>query len=67
MTKLILILSAAAGLAVLTPDAAAASCAGDYVRCLNDSYDYPEPFQTMADVECAAKYVGCLRRAVLNF
>ncbi len=67
MSKLIIVVAAALGAVAVVPNPAAASCTTEYVQCLNDSYDLPEPFQTMADVECGAAYVGCVIRLVGSF
>lgn len=46
------------------PVQAAASCLGGYYECLNDSWDTSGFERIMADVECFAGYVGCIRRLV---
>lgn len=61
MTKLIIILTVALGAVTLdTSPAEASTCSIAYVKCLNDSYDLDGALQTMADIECAAEYTGCV-------
>ena len=53
-------------LAAGTPAAAsAATCVQIYQTCLNDTYDTSGITRILADLECAAKYVGCIRAAVV--
>jgi hypothetical protein len=42
----------------------AASCTDRYMSCLNDSWHTSGFARMLADVECAAEYVGCVRRKV---
>lgn len=65
MTKLILTLAVAAGAVTLTPGAVAAQdCTSGYVKCMNDTWMYSGIEQYMANLECGAKYAGCLIREV---
>ena len=66
MTKLIVVLTAAAGAALLTPSPAAANCGAEYMACINDNWNLQEPFLSMADLSCGAAYIGCLRREALG-
>jgi hypothetical protein len=66
MTKLILTLALAMGAATFVPRPLAADeCTRAYIQCLNDSYDLTGWFQTMADIECFAGYVGCVAKNVI--
>lgn len=42
--------------------AEAASCTRGYEMCLNDTWDTRGFARALADVECFAEYVGCVRR-----
>lgn len=65
MTKLILIASIAAGTVVFAPQPVAAqSCTEGYEQCLNDTHDTEGLVQLLADVECFAAYVGCVRKTL---
>ena len=67
MRKLIVVLSLVVGTVAFAPRAVTAQeadCSRDYVQCLNDSYDLEGIFQTMADLECAAEYAGCVARKI---
>ncbi|HEX7119537.1 MAG TPA: hypothetical protein VF212_12155 [Longimicrobiales bacterium] len=44
------------------PRRALASCTTSYMWCLNDSYDTRGMLRFLADVECLAEYIGCVRR-----
>jgi hypothetical protein len=55
-----------AALAATTPAAAdAATCVDVYYKCLNDTWDTSGITRYLADLECAARYVGCVRKAVV--
>lgn len=41
--------------------ARAAACLDGYYGCLNDSWDTSGLAQILADIECFAGYVGCVR------
>jgi hypothetical protein len=56
---------AIAGLAIATPAANAATCVQIYEKCLNDTWDTSGFARILADLECAAKYAGCVRAAIL--
>lgn len=63
MTKLIVLAAMAAGAAVFVPQPVAAqSCTEGYEKCLNDTAHTSGFTQVMADIECFAAYVGCVRR-----
>lgn len=47
------------------PDKAEASgCTRGYQQCLNDTWDTSGFTRVLADAECFADYVGCVRRKV---
>jgi hypothetical protein len=65
MTKLILIAATAAVAAVAAPrPVAAEDCVKGYEQCLNDTYDTSGATRILADIECFAGYVGCVRRLI---
>ena len=65
MTKVIAVFSLAAVLTVAAPrDVLAGPCTDDYTLCIAEAGLLAEPFQSMADVECGANYVGCVARAL---
>jgi hypothetical protein len=65
MTKLILIAATAAVAAVAAPrPVAAEDCVRGYEQCLNDTYDTSGATRILADIECFAGYVGCVRRLI---
>lgn len=69
MNKLIAVLTLALATAVMAPRPVAAQhadCTDNYVRCLNDSWELSGWLQTMADVECFADYVGCVRGSIMK-
>ncbi|HEY0808770.1 MAG TPA: hypothetical protein VGD49_01365 [Longimicrobiales bacterium] len=52
--------------AVATPIAAnAATCVDIYQQCLNDTWNTSGLTRILADIECGAKYAGCVRRAIV--
>lgn len=60
--KMVLVLSA---LSVLTPAVASAkTCVDVYEQCLNDTSNTSGITRILADLECAARYVGCVRQAI---
>jgi len=60
-------MAVALALAVGAPGVASAQeCVDEYQRCLNDTHDTRGVIRVMADVECFAKYVGCIRRQVME-
>ncbi|HEX7049694.1 MAG TPA: hypothetical protein VF188_05730 [Longimicrobiales bacterium] len=61
MIPMVLLTLAAGG---VPARAEAASCTDGYQKCLNDSYDTSGFTRVLADVECLAEYVGCVRRKV---
>ncbi len=58
---LALLIAAGAG---LPGQARAAICVDGYNKCLNDTWDTSGWQRLLADVECFAEYVGCVRRKV---
>ncbi len=63
MTKFIVTAAIVAATAVLAPQPLAASeCVKGYESCLNDTYDTSGLTRVLADIECFAGYVGCVRR-----
>jgi hypothetical protein len=65
MTKLIVIAAIAAGAAIFAPQPMSAqSCTQGYEQCLNDTWDTSGFTRLMADIECFAAYVGCVRRTL---
>jgi hypothetical protein len=39
-------------------------CTTSYMKCLGEARQLPEPFKTLADIECAAAYTGCVIKKV---
>jgi len=63
MTKLIVATGIVAVATVFAPQPVAASeCVRGYEACLNDTWDTSGWTRVLADVECFASYVGCVRR-----
>jgi hypothetical protein len=44
--------------------ASAATCLDGYYQCLNDTWDTSGFSRILADLECGARYAGCMRRTV---
>ncbi len=66
MRKLIPLLAIVVGAAAFAPQpVAAAECTRQYMQCLNDSYDLEGLYQVLADLECGARYAGCLAASVI--
>lgn len=42
--------------------AEASSCSSAYEQCLNDSWHTEAFTRVLADIDCLAEYVGCVRR-----
>jgi hypothetical protein len=62
MTKLILMFTIAVGLVAYAPaPAAAQDCTASYEKCLNDTWDTSGATRLLADIECFAAYIGCVR------
>jgi hypothetical protein len=62
MTKLILMFTIAVGLVAYAPaPATAQDCTAGYEKCLNDTYDTSGATRLLADIECFAAYIGCVR------
>lgn len=53
--------------ALMLPAVASArtSCIGIYELCLNNSWNTSGITRMLADIECAARYAGCIRSAIL--
>ena len=67
MTKMMLVLALAASALTFAPQpAAAAGCTSEYTACLNDSHHFKGALLLMADVECFARYTGCVRRQLFG-
>lgn len=51
----------------LTPSLASAAktCVDVYEQCLNDTWDTSGLSRYLANLECAARYAGCLRSVVV--
>jgi hypothetical protein len=65
MTKLILTAGLVAVAAAFAPQPVAAdTCTDNYEKCLNDTWDKEGVSRFLADIECFAGYVGCVRRMV---
>jgi hypothetical protein len=63
MKKLILVLTVFAAAAAFVPQPAAAqTCTTTYNRCLNETWDTSGGTRLLADLECMAAYMGCVRR-----
>jgi hypothetical protein len=63
MTKLVLIATIAVGTVVFAPQPTAAqACTEAYEKCLNDTYDKTGVARILADMECMAGYIGCIRQ-----
>jgi hypothetical protein len=44
--------------------ASAATCQDNYYTCLNNTWETRGLARLMADLECGARYAGCMRRTV---
>ena len=44
---------------------AAKTCVEVYQQCLNDTYNTSGITRYLADIECAARYAGCLRQVLV--
>lgn len=54
-----------AALAVGSPAAAsAATCLDSYYTCLNNTWETRGIDRILSDLECGARYAGCMRRTV---
>jgi hypothetical protein len=54
-----------AALAVGSPAvASAATCLDGYYQCLNDTWESRGLTRILLDLECGARYAGCMRRTV---
>lgn len=51
----------------LTPSLASAAkaCVDVYQQCLNDTWNTSGLARYLADLECAARYAGCLRAVIV--
>lgn len=67
MKRIILGLAFVLGLVAFAPQPAAAEdCALSYARCLSDTWYLTGLLRMLADIECGADYVGCIRGKVLG-
>jgi hypothetical protein len=65
MTKLILMFTLALGVVAYAPaPVAAQECTAGYQKCLNDTWDTSGATRLLADIECFAGYIGCIRNTV---
>jgi hypothetical protein len=62
-----LMMFALVGATVLTPSMASAAktCVEVFEQCLNDSWNTSGLTRYLANLECAARYAGCIRAVVL--
>jgi hypothetical protein len=61
MSKFIAVLSVLVAFSLATPgEASATDCTEEYMQCIAEAGLLPEPYRTMADVECGAAYTGCI-------
>jgi hypothetical protein len=61
-----IILSVLVLTALLLPAAASArTCISVYEQCLNDTWNTSGITRILADIECGARYAGCVRAAIL--
>jgi hypothetical protein len=63
-TKMILSVLLAGALIAPATASAAKTCQEAYYQCLNDTYDTKGWARIAADLECAARYAGCLKAVV---
>jgi hypothetical protein len=62
MTKLMLMFTLAVGVVAYAPaPTAAQDCTEGYEKCLNDTWDTSGTTRLLADIECFAAYIGCVR------
>jgi hypothetical protein len=67
MKRIIIGMAFVLGVVAFAPQPVAAEdCARGYASCLNDSWDLSGLLQVLADIECGADYVGCIRSKVLG-
>lgn len=69
MKKLLAVLVFTLAAVAFTPESAiaqTATCTNNYTKCMNDSWMTDGWLQMMADVECFADYVACVRRKILT-
>jgi hypothetical protein len=65
MTKLIAMLGIVAMASMFAPQPATAEeCTRAYEKCLNDTYDTEGWTRVLADFECFAAYIGCVRALI---
>jgi hypothetical protein len=50
------------GMVGVPTEARATDCTKGFERCLNDTWDRTGLLRLMADIECTAEYIGCVRR-----
>jgi hypothetical protein len=64
-TKLMILAVVAATSATPSIASAARTCVATYEQCLNDTWDTSGLTRYLANLECAARYAGCLRAVIL--
>ncbi len=64
-TKLMLFCLIAATAVTPTLASAAKTCVDVYEQCLNDTWNTSGLTRYLANLECAARYAGCLRAVIL--
>jgi hypothetical protein len=54
-------------MSAITPSwaSAAKTCVDVYEQCLNDTWDSSGLTRALANLECAARYAGCLRAVII--
>ena len=65
-TKLMLMAFITAGSLTPSMASAAKTCTEIYYQCLNDTWNTSGLLRHLADLECAARYAGCLRSVILQ-
>ena len=59
---MLMVLTLAAGAASLAPmPVTAQACTDGYLKCLNDTHETKKFVRMMADIECFADYLKCIR------
>jgi hypothetical protein len=64
-TKLMLFAVALVSAIAPATASAAKTCLEVYYECLNDTWDTSGIERVIADAECGARYVGCLRKVIV--
>lgn len=66
MKAMLAVMIGASAVAFAPQPVAASDCTDGYVKCLNDTHDLSGWLQTLADIECAAEYTGCVSQKVIK-